>query len=132
LKSNDDGINRKYTIHFLGKICKCYSDESHVDSVVFGRFPAITVQNGYRFKALVGCMDDMTACDATFRLKYADSGGVVHTLGSWQEAYEGMHTRIDVDLSSLAGQQVEFILEVSSNGSSYQDKVFWMTPHIVR
>ncbi len=58
--------------------------------------------------------------------------GGVYTLGSWHEVYEGMHTRIDVDLSGLAGQQVQFILEVDNNDSSYEDKVFWMAPHIKR
>jgi Ig-like domain-containing protein len=99
--------------------------------VVSGRYPAVTVQNGDRFQALVGCMDDMDDCDVTFRLKYMDGSGI-HTLGSWHEVYEGMHTRIDVDLSGLAGQQVQFILEVDNNDSSYEDKVFWMAPHIKR
>lgn len=100
--------------------------------MVMGRYPAVTVRSGDRFQALVGCMSGMDQCDVNFQLNYARSDGVIHSLGTWHEVYEGGHTRIDVDLSALDGQQVEFILLVNNNGSSRDDKVFWMTPHIQR
>ncbi len=138
--TKDDFTNGSVYRTFEPKIEDNYQDDeitlvvipsAGANGMVSGRYPAVTVQNGDRFRALVGCMDKMDDCDVTFRLKYADSGGI-YSLGSWHEVYEGMHTRIDVDLSSLAGKQVEFILEVDNNGSSYEDKVFWMTPHIKR
>ena len=138
--SGNDFTNGSVTRTFEPKIEDDYQDDeitlvvipsSGANGVISGRFPAITVENGDRFKALIGCMDDMESCDVTFRLKYMDGGGI-YTLGTWHEVYEGMHTRVDVDLSGLAGKKVHFILEVDNNGSSYQDKVFWMTPHIER
>ena len=41
-------------------------------------------------------------------------------------------TSIDIDLSSLAGQSVEFALVVQANGASNQDWAFWLNPHIRR
>lgn len=136
--AQDDFTNGSVSRTFDPKIEDDYQDDeitlvvipsNGADGVVSGRYPAITVQNGDHFKALVGCMDNMDDCDVTFRLKYMDGSGI-HSLGSWHEAYEGMHSRIDVDLSGLAGQKLQFILEVDNNGSSYEDKVFWMAPHI--
>jgi hypothetical protein len=126
---------------FDPKIEKDYQDDeitlvvvpsSGPTGMIMGRYPAVTVRSGDRFQALVGCMSGMERCDATFQLNYVASNGVVYTLGTWREVYDGMHTRIDLDLSALDGQQVEFILQVHNNGSSQDDKVFWMTPQIKR
>jgi len=38
---------------------------------------------------------------------------------------------LDVDLSSLAGKSVEFVLAVLANGPSFQDWAFWLAPRIV-
>ena len=138
--TQDDFTNGSVYRTFDPKIEDNYQDDeitlvvipsAGTSGVISGRYPAVTVLNGDRFQALVGCMDKMDDCDVTFRLKYVDAGGI-YTLGSWHEVYEGMHTRVDVDLSGLAGKQVQFILEVDNNGSSYEDKVFWMLPHIKR
>lgn len=139
--SSDDFVKGSVYRTFDPKIEDKYQDDeitlvvipsNNPSGIISGRYPKMTVQNGDRFQALVGCMDQMKKCDVTFHLKYAASNGSVYTLGSWHEVYEGMHTRVDVDLSSLAGQQVEFILEVNNNGSSLDDKAFWMTPRIKR
>ncbi|MCD4673615.1 MAG: hypothetical protein K8R77_13200 [Anaerolineaceae bacterium] len=139
--AHDDFSNGSVNRTFDPKIEDDYQDDeitlvvipsSGANGIISGRYPAVIVHSGDRFQALVGCMTDMDDCDVTFKLKYAASNGTIYSLGSWHEVYEGMHTRIDVDLSGLDGQQVEFILEVDNNGSSHEDKVFWMTPHIQR
>jgi hypothetical protein len=39
---------------------------------------------------------------------------------------------VDVDLSSLAGQQVQIILAVLANGSAEGDQAVWIYPRIQR
>jgi hypothetical protein len=43
-----------------------------------------------------------------------------------------MYYRVDVSLSSLAGQSVKFILTVLANGSPTGDRALWIAPRIVR
>lgn len=99
---------------------------------ISGRFPAIPVQNGDRFKALIGCLDKSPSCKVLFQLSYVADGGSVTALGGWNEVSEGSYTNIDIDLSSLAGKSVEFIFTVQNNGSSADDRAFWAAPVIER
>jgi hypothetical protein len=101
------------------------------NGIISGQFPQFTVQAGDRFRALVNCQHEATRCDVIFRLDYR-SGGVVRTLGTWHEVYEGKYYPIDLDLSSLASQNVRFILFVSANGGMNQDFAVWVNPHIIR
>lgn len=97
-----------------------------------GRYPPLTVRDGDRFRTMVGCLDQSPKCDVSIFLDYSVDGGEVRNLGRWAEAYDGRWTRLDVDLSSLAGESVEFILRVNNNGDSTNDRVFWLVPAIVR
>jgi len=96
-----------------------------------GQFPAFSVQAGDRFRTLVNCQYNANNCNVTFRLDYRNNGQV-KTLASWQEAYEGKYYPVDLDLSSLAGETVKFILYVSANGGNNQDYAIWLNPHIIR
>ncbi|MGD2104289.1 MAG: hypothetical protein PVJ55_04125 [Anaerolineae bacterium] len=95
---------------------------------ISGRFPAYTVKEGDYFKAKVGF------------LKNAAAGSVKFTFGQFGKtplysevkAYDGNLIEVDVDLSDLAGQSVEFILNVDANGGSQQDWAVWVSPRIVR
>jgi hypothetical protein len=89
------------------------------------------VQSGDRFRAWVTCRFNADRCDVIFRLDYR-AGGETHTLGSWHEIYEGKYYPIDLDLSSLAGQTVKFILVVTANGSAKEDEALWIAPRIIR
>ena len=100
--------------------------------MISGEYPAVNVKSGDHFAALIGCTDKMDDCDVMFQLNYKADGGSIQSLGSWTETYDGSHTRIDIDLSSLAGKSVRFILQIQNNGSSKEDRVFWLNPHIVR
>ncbi len=97
-----------------------------------GKFPGVNIQNGDIFRARVNCQYQAYSCDIFFRLDYQVSGGPVYTLGQWHEVYEGKYTPISIDLSSLAGQKVRFILVVTANGSPYQDYGLWVAPQIIR
>lgn len=98
--------------------------------MIKGHFPPIKVSVGNDFHALVGCMDNSPDCDVTFELSYRVDGGAETSLGTWQEKSEGNYTDILLDLNALDGKDVEFILKVSNNGSSKDDRVFWLAPQI--
>jgi hypothetical protein len=96
-----------------------------------GVYPAYNVQNGDHFRAWVGCMADSAKCSLQFYLDYKDSNGDVHNLGSWIETFDGKITKIDLDLSSLAGKSVKFILKTKAltyNVDAAQG--FWFVPRI--
>ncbi len=105
--------------------------QNTLEGNISGKYPAYVVKNGDHFKARVGCMGGYSKCNITFKLLYRVSG-TNQTLGSWQELYGGGTTTIDVDLSSLAGMKVEFILRtVCSNKYPSSAQGFWQTPRIV-
>ncbi len=101
------------------------------DGLISGKFPAFTVQAGDRFRTIVNCQYNAKKCNVTFRLDYRVNGNE-KTLASWQEAYEGKYYPVDLDLSSLAGQTVKFVLVVSANGGNNNDYAIWLNPHIIR
>ncbi|HND48694.1 MAG TPA: hypothetical protein PLL95_09040, partial [Anaerolineales bacterium] len=101
------------------------------NGIISGQFPSFTVQSGDRFRTIVNCQRDATKCNVVFRLDYLNNG-VTSTYASWAEVYEGKYYPVDLDLSSLAGQTLKFILVVSANGGNNQDFAIWLNPHIVR
>lgn len=98
---------------------------------IAGTYPSLQVQSGDRFRALINCRYNADDCNVIFRLDYR-TGGQVKTLGTWHEIYEGKFYSVDLDLSSLAGQTVKFILVVTANGSPNDDNALWITPRILR
>jgi hypothetical protein len=102
------------------------------NGVISGRFPAFNVQAGDRFKAVIGCLFNGASCNVKFQVNYRSDGGALQPLGEWTEVYDGSTTKVDIDLSSLAGHSVEFSLAVLANGPSGQDWAFWLAPRITR
>ncbi len=102
------------------------------NGLIEGTYPALKVRDGDRFQALVNCKYKAYDCNVFFRLEYQVGGGSVKTLGSWNEAYEGQYSAVDLDLSDLAGQNVKFTLVVSANGTFDQDQAIWVAPRITR
>jgi hypothetical protein len=101
---------------------------------ITGTYPARVVEDGDRFRAWAGCMADAKGCRAEFQLAYQNaSGGPVRILETWEEAYDGKVTDIDLDLSSLAGRNIRFILSVTSldNNPRLTDAL-WFMPRIDR
>jgi hypothetical protein len=99
--------------------------------VVKGVYPARVVQAGDRFVAEIGCIEDSDDCHARFTLSYKEVGvGTVVELGTWVEDYDDDTTVINIDLSSLVGKNVKFILKVTSLTNSAETEVFWFVPRI--
>lgn len=95
-------------------------------------YPPFLVQPGDRFKAIVGCENGAPACSILYRLSYKDPAGQVSDLWALGEFYDGKVYQLDIDLASLAGQEVQFILNVTSLGSVVEDRALWVAPRIVR
>lgn len=101
------------------------------DGVIRGKYPAYTVKTNDHFLSIVNCENNAKKCNVRFQLDYQIDNGAIQTLGSWNEAYEGQFTVVDVNLSSLAGKNVNFILTVFASGASDQDRALWLLPRIV-
>jgi len=100
------------------------------DGWIRGTYPEYRVKDGDHFLADIGCLEGNNGCDVTFSLDYQVSGGSTHNLGEWDEVYDGSIRRIDVDLSSLAGDRVRIILEVTNQGRAARANAFWLAPSI--
>jgi hypothetical protein len=102
------------------------------DGFIMGTYPPIEIKNGDRFLADIGCVEDYEKCDVVFKFKYLNDSGKLKDIGEWHEVYDGIITRINLDLSSFADEEVQFVLIVEANGSSKEDAGFWLNPHIQR
>ena len=103
------------------------------DGVITGLYPAYTVVSGEHFKAKIGFLaaseETCGTGNATFQLNYRE-GGVDKPLGQWPDTCDGVLKDIDVDLSSLAGKTVQFVLAVLANGTASQDWAVWVSPQV--
>jgi hypothetical protein len=106
--------------------------ERRNNGMISGKYPAFRIQSGDRFQASIGCLHEANDCDMVFRLQYQIGNGSVQTLGQWREVYEGRSYPINIDLSTLSGENVKFILTVLANGSSHEDYALWINPRITR
>src|SRR5690606_4615312 len=73
-------------------------------------YPAFRVQSGDRFQATIGCEQGATQCYVAYRLDYQIGTGPVKTFWTFREKYEGLTYNVNLNLNSLAGQDVKFIL----------------------
>ena len=104
-------------------------------NAVFLRYPTFSVHAGDRFRATLRCQSKSTTCDIDFRFEYYDANGKYHSpFADWHYVAGQPPINEDYDLSSLAGQKVDFVLGIQSNGSgSPQDNgALWIAPVIYR
>jgi hypothetical protein len=114
-----------------GKGLLTYPEKGN-DGLITGKFSPFRIQSGDRFQAQIGCLHEANDCDMIFRLQYQIDNGSIRTLGQWREVYEGQFYPINIDLSTLNGERVKFILTVLANGSSHEDFALWINPRIAR
>jgi len=103
---------------------------SGTDTEIRATFPALSITSGMYFKSIVGCLSGANNCNVKFILAYIPEGGSETKLAEWSETYDNNFTRVNLDLSTLAGKKVQFVLIVKSNGESNQDQAFWLQPRI--
>jgi hypothetical protein len=99
---------------------------------ITGTFPRFTVRSGDRFLADIGCLEGYEDCDVLFQVRYLLDGETEYRLGEWHETYDEEITRVELDLTPLADQNVRFMLVVLTNGDGREDAAFWLNPHIAR
>ena len=95
-------------------------------------YPAFRVQSGDRFQATIGCEQGATNCYVAYSLNYQIGNGPVKTFWTFREKYEGWIYNVNLNLNSLAGQDVKFILVTSAYGSPTGDRALWVNPVISR
>ncbi len=107
--------------------------QGSIGTAIFGIYPLFEVWPGDQFRTALACQGD-AACNVKYALEYYDAAGEYHS-GSWQwphQAGDGI-VNIAVDLSTLAGQSVRFVLAVrDADGNTADDFTLWMAPHIYR
>jgi hypothetical protein len=102
------------------------------DGVIAGTYPTYTVQSGDHFKARLGFILPSGNCGqgrVIFRLAYK-TGDQQQTLQQWGKSCDGKFVVADVDLSSLKGQTVRFVLEVMADGASKDNWAIWNSARI--
>ena len=96
-----------------------------------GVFPNYTVKEDDHFVATIGCLDNNPNCRVTFTLSYIKENDDEVQLGSWDEKFDNQIRGIDIDLSSLAGKQINIVLTVDTGNNSFaQANAFWLAPVI--
>jgi hypothetical protein len=100
---------------------------------IAGIYPVIAVQNGMKFRATLGCRYEGTACKVHYFLRYYEQGvAVLKQLNQWDLEYADTPLKVDVDLSSLAGKNISFVLQTTAYGSPNQDWAQWVNPRIIK
>ena len=99
------------------------------DGWIRGTYPEISITGGVYFRAIIGCYGS-SDCDVRFKLNAKIDGGAEQTLATWREVQDGDFNRVEVDLSDLAGENVQFVLLVEANGSAANDEALWFGPRI--
>ncbi|MCE7918335.1 MAG: hypothetical protein DCC59_14465 [Chloroflexi bacterium] len=96
-----------------------------------GIYPSYLVKPGDKFRATIGCEAGASSCYVVFRLDYSESGtSSIVTHWAFVEKFEGQVYNADIDLSSLAGKNLKFVLTVLSTGSPAGDRALWVAPII--
>jgi len=109
-----------------------FAPNNVTNGYIQGIYPAFRVQSGDRFQATIGCEYGANNCYTAYRLDYQIDAGTIRTFWTFRERYEGLTYNVNLDLSSLAGQDVKFILVISAYGSPTGDRALWGNPIIAR
>jgi tetratricopeptide (TPR) repeat protein len=107
------------------------SPQQITNGYIQASYPAFRVQNGDRFQTTIGCENGATSCYIAYRLDY-EVNGFVRTYWQFREYFDGLTYNANLNLSSLAGQNIKFILYVSAWGSPVGDRALWGNPVITR
>jgi hypothetical protein len=102
------------------------------DGIISGKFQAYTVQSGDRFRSNLGFRTPCGSGQVKFQLSYQEGEGAVVPLREWSKTCDASLLFVEVDLSALAGKNVNFILGVHADGSPREDRAIWVDPQIVR
>jgi hypothetical protein len=97
---------------------------------ISGVYPAYTVKANDHFITQIGCAYGYPGCELAFTLSYVIGTNSPKSLGRWYEKNEGLVYTVDVDLSSLAGSNVQLILGIENLGNANQAVGLWFVPSV--
>ena len=101
------------------------------DGRITGTFSEYTVQDGDRFIAKLGFVEDCGEGHVIYELRY-NEGGQNERVAELAENCDGRTQRVDIALSDLDGRRVQFVLLVLADGSPQDDLVVWSSARIER
>ena len=99
---------------------------------LFGKYPPFTIYPGDIFNTTIACQGDVE-CNLEFALEYYDqSGSVIPLSWKWTHQAGDGPQKVSADLSSAAGQVVEFFLVLRQEEDLENQWGVWIQPHISR
>lgn len=106
--------------------------QKKTDGVITGKYPALKIPAGSKFRTVLGCLSGATGCDVDITLLYSIDGGAETEMFTKNQLLDGSRDVIDYDLDALgmSGKNVVFIFKVTANGEFKNDKAFWLLPRI--
>lgn len=123
--------NRKLEDHKSYSRLLATFPEKIEDGMIRGVYPAYTVKSGDHFRAVLGLKEGCDVGRVRYILSYL-SGNAEVILGEWVEKCDEKVTIVDIDLTALQGQSLQFVLTVETEGSPSQDHAHWANPRIER
>lgn len=102
------------------------------DGYIQGIYPAFLVKDGDQFRAAVQCEANSPKCSLKFELYYRIGDGKFIELGEWLEVSDNKWKTVQIDLSSLAGKNVQFSLVVWNDDTAQDNRGLWLNPMIYR
>ena len=101
------------------------------DGKITGVYPVYTVGDNDHFKAKLGFVQNCNGGQVVYRLSIKE-GETITKLDEWPKVCDGGLVFADVNLSSYAGREVQFVLDVLADGSPVNDLVVWGSARIER
>lgn len=113
--------------------------ETSAPFAITGKYPALTIQSGSHFLAILGCLNGASGCAVKYQVNYSEDGANWTNLGEWTHSYASSVQGIDKDLTPLAGKTVQIALVVLGNTQAGtvtpipgQQQAVWVYPRIVK
>ncbi|MBI5950055.1 MAG: hypothetical protein HY865_00225 [Chloroflexi bacterium] len=106
-----------------------YTPQKNYETIS-SKYPTFTVQKGDRFRAVLACKEH-TFCDVEFVLDFSNEKGSAG-LKSWRYLFADEPIVVDYPLDALAGETVQFHLNVRARGNPVEAYAVWIAPHIYR
>lgn len=105
------------------------------NGTIAGTFPAYLVQTGDRLRGRIGFLSNADGtCGAgkvTFQIFTIDNSST-KLLSEWSKSCDGSFLPINIDLSSLKGKNIQFILVVRAGTSIQDDWAIWNSLRVER
>lgn len=103
---------------------------SNPNGWIRGIYPEYAVRDSDRLLLDIGCLADSPGCSLIFSIDGVRRNGELVSLGAWQEVYDGAVTAIDINLSFLASEVIQFIFKVINQGDADAANGFLLQPRI--